>query len=100
MVVPILLFLILAGLLGVWHHGLCSGRSLICAEHGGRDGNAGKKPGLDLLPLGFRGLPLCISSLMSWPSHFGLQPEQLDPPSAVPQRSHSLAFPTGLCTTL
>ena len=26
------------------------------------------KPGLDLLPLRFRGLPLCFSGLMSWPS--------------------------------
>lgn len=42
-VVPVSLFLILAGLLGAWHHGPCSGRGLICGKVGGACGNAGNE---------------------------------------------------------
>lgn len=46
-VMPITLFLILAGLFGAWHHGLCSGRSLMSQKRGFGmlEMNAGKELG-------------------------------------------------------
>lgn len=101
-VVPISVFLILAGLFGAWHHGPCSGRrSLTSTEHGGSGWECPEGDGARLLPLRFRGLPLCISRLISWPSPHTLvsnQTEQFDFPSAILQMSCSLRFPAGLCT--